>query len=498
MKRTQNSIVPSRDDGPSGQPYPAGKYALIAIPVLLLTWVLFKIGYPFADFFTDSYTYINAAANHDSISFRPIGYSIFLRGVHSISASDTFLTTLQYLLLQSACLYLFFFLHRQFNFSLRTERILLAFLLLDPVIPYLANCVSSDALFTALSLFWMVELIRLVRQPSRGALIRQLLFLALVFLVRYNALCYPVVAAFAFLLCPKRGLFKLTGIAASILIVLSGTLIIKEITRRETGVAAFSAFSSWQLANNALNMYPWIPVDTTNLPSPEGRQLTALCRQYFDSAGPSIQKNPPSATSSYMWEQGSPLRQYMDEYRKRYNLPYFTAWNNVSPLFTQYGYHLIRRHPLAFSGYYLWPSAKGYFLPPLEIFEQYNEGKKEVDAVAQDWFHYHTRQIKVGSPTIQAAIFAPFPWIYFMTNVVFVITASLFLWRKDRRTRNPGFTSCFILIVVFFVINSAFGIFATASVFRYQVVSLILLVTFIICALSKIRPSQDTNDGFAG
>ena len=474
------------------------KYLRIAIPVLLLTWVLFKYYYPFADFFVDSYTYIDAARAHDIISVRPIGYSIFLRMVHSLSASDTFLVTIQYGLLQSACFYLFFSLRRWFTLSLWAERILLAFLLLDPIIPYLANCVSSDALFTALSLFWIVELIRLVRRPSRGGLIRQLLLLALVILLRYNALCYPVVAAFAFLLCPKPGLFKLTGIAATILLVLAGTLTIKEVTRRETGAAVFSAFSGWQLANNALNMYPWIPVDTTNLPSPECRRLAVLCRQYFDSAAPSIEKEPPSATTSYMWEKRSPLRQYMDEYRKRHDLPYFTAWNNVSPLFTQYGYHLIRRHPFAFSGYYLWPSAKGFFLPPLEIFEQYNEGKKEVDTVAQNWFHYHTRQIKVYSATIQAGIFAPFPWFFFIINVVFVITAFLFLGYKDLRARNPEFTACFALIVAFFLINSGFCIFATASVFRYQVVSLILLITFIIYGLSKIRSSPDRYDSRSG
>src|SRR5579871_2841673 len=92
-------------------------YLYIAIPAMLLSWICFKLFYPFADYFTDSYTYIQAAIDRDIISYRPIGYSIFLRFVHVISVSDTFLVTVQYFLVQGAGLCLFWVLITEYRLS---------------------------------------------------------------------------------------------------------------------------------------------------------------------------------------------------------------------------------------------------------------------------------------------------------------------------------------------------------------------------------------------
>jgi len=196
MKRILNNLFPGS----------SGRYAYwwFLPAALSLIWALFKWAYPFPDFFVDSYTYIQAAADHDSISYRPIGYSLFLRGMHSISAESIFLVTIQYALVQSASLYLFFSLRRCFGLPAGTQRILLAFILLDPLVPYVSNCVSSDALFTALSLVWIAGLLELVRHPSWWRLAGTTILLAMIFTIRYNALYYPVVAAVAYLLCGKK------------------------------------------------------------------------------------------------------------------------------------------------------------------------------------------------------------------------------------------------------------------------------------------------------
>src|ERR1700761_23691 len=182
--------------------YPSKKtcrtYLYVAVPVMLLSWILFKVFYPFADYFTDSYTYIQAAADKDLISYRPIGYSVFLRIVHAVSVSDTFLVSLQYVLVQGAGLCLFFVLITTYRFSLWTQRLLLAFLLLNPLIHYICNCVSSDALFIFGSLFWVILLLRLVRRPSVGVMIAQAVLLLLLFYLRYIALYAVVVSVAAF------------------------------------------------------------------------------------------------------------------------------------------------------------------------------------------------------------------------------------------------------------------------------------------------------------
>jgi hypothetical protein len=474
MRKTQNS------------------YFWLLLPAFALVWALFKLAYPFPDFFVDSYTYLQAAADQESISFRPIGYSLFLRLVHAISAKDLFLVTLQYALVQSASVCLFCSLRRWFEFSKGTARILLVFLLLDPLVLYVSNCVSSDALFTALSLFWIAGLLRLVRQPSWWKLAGQTILLAMIFTIRYNALYYPLVAAVAFLLCERKFVYKATGIAAALLVVIAGTVLIKGLTRKQTGAAVFSAFSGWQMANNALNMYPYIPTDTTALPSSEGRQLTGLVQRYFDSAGASLQNKTPSATTSYMWDHSSPLNQYFNSYRQVNHLSYFAAWNRVSPLYSTYGYSLVRKHPVAFGRYYCLPSVRRFFLPPLEVFARYNDGKDTIDAVARDWFRYRTSRVGAYSATVQAVVLEPVTWLFLLLNGAFVVTAFLVF-----RGRRIDLITVFKLIGAYFIANAGFCIFAAPNELRYQVVPVILIFLITICGLSIWRADRRAVAGSA-
>jgi hypothetical protein len=457
------------------------QYLFLLVPVMLLSWILFKWAYPFADFFVDSYSYIQAAADHDSISYRPIGYSFFLRLVHALSASDSVLVTVQYGLVQLACLRLFFFLRRHCQLAAWAQGLLAAFLVLDPLIYYTCNYVSSDALFIALSLFWLTVLLQLLRRPSWSGLILQLLLLVFIFYTRYVALFYPVVAALIFLLVRRNLFFKVTGIVASIAVVAAATFYTRRLTREQTGAPVFSAFSGWQMANNALNMYPSIPPDTSGLPSPACRALAQYVNDYFEHGGTARSV----ATTAYMWEKSSPLHQYLNAYEKSNpSISYFIAWNRVAPLYSTYGYFLLRRHPVAFGRYYLWPSAKGFFVPPLDIFAVYNEGKKEVDPVAQQWFHYASPRPKVASATIQATIFAPFPWFFLLLNLGFATIGLLFFCSSRLRRRDPAFIPCLQLAAVYLLTNACFNIFASPSVLRYQVLPLILLFTFVVAGAS--------------
>jgi hypothetical protein len=266
----------------------------------------------------------------------------------------------------------------------------------------------------------------------------------------------------------------------------------QQLTREQTGTQIFSAFSGWQLANNAIQIYPWLPADTTGLPSPESDQLARYVRTWFDQSGAAIKKAAPFATTFYMWSPGSPLHQYFDAYRMRRSplrqrpdtaeLAYFTAWNRVAPIFTRYGHFLIVRHPVAFSRYYLWPSAKGFFLSPLDVLTVYNEGKEKVDTVAQNWFHYRSNRPKVRSATIQGRLLAPFPWFFLGLNVAFGVTGILLLVR--RRRPYPFFITCLQLVTGYFLANAGFNIFASPSVFRYQVLPLILLFAFTVGGIS--------------
>jgi 4-amino-4-deoxy-L-arabinose transferase-like glycosyltransferase len=478
-------------------------YLSILVPAMTLSWIFFKCCYPFADFFSDSYTYIQAAADHDSISYRPIGYSVFLRLLHALSASDTFLVTVQYAFVQSACLLLFFYLRRYGGLAGWAQWLVAAFLVLDPLVYYISNYVSSDALFLALSLCWLTLLLELVRRPTWGALILQWIVLALIFYTRYVALFYPLAAALTFLMIRRSLLFKVAAISGSIAVVAAGVFYTRQLTLSQTGAPIFSAFSGWQMANNALHIYPWLPPDTTGMPSPADDELVRDVTQYFEQVGRS--RSAPAATTAYMWEESSPLHRYFNDYRRRHShdsgqLSYFIAWNRVAPVFTQYGYGLLRRHPIAFGRYYLWPSAKSFFLPPLDVFAVYNEGKTTVDPVAQQWFRYRSARVKLRSATVQATILAPFPWAYLMLNFGFLLVCGIYFFSPLRALsasdpRHPSFTASLKVASAYLFANACFNIFASPSVFRYQVLPLILLFIFTIIGLFYVSyPAYLTND----
>ena len=471
-------------------------YRAWLFPVLAAEWILFKCCYPYADYFTDSYSYLQTAAAGDTIGYRPIGYSIFLRAVHWIWPSDTLLVTIQYVLVQGASLALILWLRRYCGLAGRATRVLFAFLALNPLIPYVCNYVSSDALFIALSLIWLTVLLELLRKPTWRGLIAQIVLLLVIFHLRYLAMYYPAVAALTVLLAKKaKPMFKLAGVAGSIGVVVAGIALTRHTTERETGAPVFSAFSGWQIASNALNMYPYIHEDTvgpplpgsgqraSDPPPPECRQLAADVHAYFEKMGPGLLQRGPAATTDYMWVRTSPLHVYLADYRRNSGVDYFTAWHRVAPVFTQYGYFLIRRHPWAYLHYYIWPSAEGFFWSPLDVFAVYNEAKVTVDPVARDWFHYPTLQPRVLSPTIQNKLLAPMPAVYLALNIIFIGTVLIFLSSRLHRHRHPLFTGSLRLASAYLLANACFCIVASPSVFRYHVLPMIILFVFAISGI---------------
>ncbi len=459
---------------------PAIRYRVLVISAIALGWILFKCGYPYADFFTDSYTYIQAAADHDAISYRPIGYSLFLRLIHAISRSDTLLVTIQFGLVQASCWTLLALIRRQCAPGVRVQGLIAIFLILNPLVYYISNFVSSDALFLALSLFWMTSLMHSMHKPTWQGLVVQWVLLLLIFYTRYVALFYPVVAAISYAWLRRDWRFKLTAMAGGMLIMAAAVLFTRELTRKDTNAATFSAFSGWQIANNALHVYPWVPVDTTGLP-PETTTLSGYVAKYFSRAGDALKEAPSGASTTYMWARTSPLHEYFDAYRGR--LPYFTAWNRVAPLFSRYGYFVIRRHPLAFCRYYLGPSAESFFMSPLDVLARYLDGKKEIDPIARDWFGYREARPRVISVTLQGELCAPFPWISLVLSAAFAATAGIFLLRRKWRDANRGFSRCLRVAAIYLGMNCCFNVFASPSVYRYQVLPLILLFIFTCCGL---------------
>ncbi len=464
---------------------------LIAVTAIVLQFTAFKALYPFASYFTDSYTYVGAAANHATISFRPIGYSRFLALVHHISSSETALVYLQYLLMQLGALHLFFTLLYFYQPGRRTRLLLFVLLLFNPLILYLANYVSSDAYFTGLSLFWFAGLLWIINRPRSYQLLLQAAWLFIIIPARLTALYYPFIAIVALLLGTHKRVYKITGSLLFVAVTVFCLLQVQKRTEMATGTRVFSAFSGWQIAGNALHVYCYVEHDTSGLP-PSCRELAGFVQTYFDTACPHLRSIPVHANTDYMWAESSPLKKYLYYKWQRDSLPgYFEAWNAVGPLYSSYGAWLIKKHPLAFTQYYLWPSAKTYFLPPPEVMASYNEGADTVAQVAIDWFNYPGKQVNCVSKTLQGRVLGLFPWFFLASNLLLAIGLLGFLLVKKARNTGSAISPSLLLVAFFFVINTGFSIFATPSMLRYEVFPLVIYACFSLLTVGWLRRHRD-------
>ena len=463
------------------------RYLLIALAGILLQFVVFKLCYPFADFFTDSYTYINAAEHHHVMSFRPVGYSRFLEAIHWLTTSDTALIFIQYLVIQAGGLILFFSIRYFFPLHKTISNVFFAILVFNPLTLYISNYVASDALFAGFSLLWFTQLIWIINRTRWIQLLPLAGLLFLLFTLRFAALCLPAIAILALLLSRRNWLFQITGIALTVLPIFIEIQRIKHITKKETGTAVFSAFSSWTLVNNALHMYPYIEVKDADMPTTELLALNRIVKQYFDTL-PESARPYPTVTVDYLWGSNSPLKTYMHSIQKQKNIPdYFSGWHAVAPVLSQYGNRLVRQHPVAFARYFLWPNAKCYGLPQLESLKSYNENHNTVDSTAIRWFRYKSEQVTCINKTAQGFILQPVPYLFLLANIILCITLAIVIVRAKHYALSQSLLRTLLLGGSYWIINFCFSIYATPIILRYQYFPMIVIITFASININQLQ-----------
>ena len=459
------------------------RYLLLAIGASIVQIFLFKLAYPFPDFISDSYNYIESAVLHLNVNLWPIGYAKFLWFIHQINYSDTFLIGVQYFLLQAALGYLFFFIRWLFRPSMITTRLLFIFLLVNPLSLYISNAVLSDSLFTALSIVWLVQLIRQLVAPNARHVFWLALVVGIAFTLRYTAIYYPLITGLALLLSKNRPWVKLAGTLAPLLFMIPFYLFTKAETKKVTGTAEFSVFGGWQLANNALYMYNHIQVDPKDLP-PGTQGLDSMVRRYYKVMPAAWFNFDDFPGTFFIKHADAPLKQYMlRHFRKEEDSNSFLGWGKVSPIYNAYGSYLIKHYPISFARDYLWMNTKNYFDPFLEKFDIYNLEEDSVWAPAQYWFHLNTPAVWSISKDFQGKLFFSYVPLFLLLNIHF---AGCMLWLQFTgkiRRLQPSLQKTLYFLSGFLLVNFAFSVFATPVVLRYQLISLIYLFVFSILLL---------------
>jgi len=328
------------------------------------------------------------------------------------------------------------------------------------------------------------------KKPRNYQILVHALLIGVLFSIRYTAIYYPFVTAFAYLLSRQRPFIKLAGIISPWVLIIPFILYTQQKTKEITGTAQFSVFGGWQLANNALYMYDHIQVDSTELPAGT-KELDKMVRQFYKQIPEPYRDFGPFPGTYFIKMPNAVLKPYMMQRYAFSNAPeQFRAWGKVAPIYQSYGSYLTKHYPLDFAHYYLWLNTKNYFIPHLEKFGSYNLAIDTVWTPAKDWFQYKTTTITAAFFDLQDHLFYFLPAIFMLLNLYFAGSLLWLIFSGAIKKIPWPLLPALLLVTVYLFLNFCFSIFATPVVLRYQILPMILLLTFSL-VLNKIMDNAD-------
>jgi hypothetical protein len=466
------------------------RYFYFAIIGSVIQFVVFKQLYPSADYFQDSYSFLENARKLDGFAIWPIGYSRFLYGVHLITHSDTAVVGLQYLLQTGAVLLLFFTVRYWHPFGASASTPLFIVLFFTPLSLYISNYIASDSLFVTLSLLWFTQLLWIIHRPRTWYIWTHALVLFLAFTVRYQAMYYPLISLAAFVISRYPLKIKLIGVALPAIFVASFVIWTRAQAYALTGVPLFTVQSGWNLASNAMYMYPYIDVDSSKIPA-EARTVGRMTRIYFDTVPAHLKEISPRVVRGFYLATG-PLKDYSMLYHKAHpESTMLDDWTAAAPTLATFGKHLILQHPVAYTQYFILPNTLQYFIPPEEYLDLFNQGRTRVDPAAKEWFDLETADVKPASWALQGYLFSGYARLFLIVCLAF---PAGFIWfiRQGKTKTDPVTLRSMTLVSVLWLTVLGFSVLAGPITLRYLIFPLLVFILFSTLLLLLWMQSEDT------
>ncbi|WP_089914944.1 hypothetical protein [Chitinophaga rupis] len=463
------------------------KLLLLSIAIIIAQFIIFKLLYPYPNFLPDSYSYLDAAFYNKQINIWPIGYSKFLRLFSCITHSDTALICFQFIFLHFSVLFFAFSIGYIISISRLTLYIIILSQLLNPLSLYLSNFISSDAIFTGLSLIWFTQMAWIIHRPTNRLIAAHIAVLLAVFMFRYNALYYPIISITTITLSGLRFQQKILGIGA--LIIFMGIFVFLTIQgyRDTTGRNQFSAFGGWQLSSNALFAYSRLPKDSNETIPLKYQKLQQIVDKHIDSLR-TIKNRPDNELGIYyLWDEHAPLKAYMNlVYQRDSTTDGFKRWASMAPLYSDYGKLLILNHPLAFTRYFIGPNLVNYYVPNAEFLALYNMGSDTIEDIAKVWFQYKSNKVVSITQKNRIKVMEYFPVFVAITNLLFLLSFIGFILLNNVQAINTQLKQLLLLTIFVWLFNIGFSVLAAPIVLRYQVFPTILAFSFLVILLSYI------------
>lgn len=453
---------------------------------MAVVFVAYKIIYPFPDFYVDSYHYIGMAANSNFMSTWPIGYSWFLRAVHWVSPHHYFLVVVQYLLLQLSSLWLAFTLFYYLQAPQWVKQTVLVFLVVNPLYLYMANLVSSDVLFTALSLVWLTILLQMVFNAQFWQVLFQGPLLAYLFLVRYQAAFYPVIMLAALWMAEFRIGWKIISAAIFAVLLVWIVRVTIATNKKWYGTDQFYGQGGWISANNALYLYNHVHIDTAAFRNTPLAPLNQYVDSFFRARGLMAHNYTPWDGPRFMLANEVMWNHLATEMRKAPGKPTFWYYNRMGVPWAQFGKHLITHHPLAHARYFLLPNIGLYFWPVMEQFDVYNMGGTTIPAQVAKWFHLPGTTVVSYWPYGSLYLMGMFRALGVVLHVYLLVSFIVIVRKKKYLLLAPFQRRLLLLMLMAFVGNMGLLMVAAPVMLRYTALGWIWAFLLLVLLLPLV------------
>ncbi len=458
-------------EGFGGYLFDRKKAIVIWICVACIQCGLLEFLFPYPDFFSDSYTYVADAIANLGFSFRPQGYPDYLVRLHNIAPSAELAAFVQYVIFVLSGLICVFSCGYLYGISNRTVNWLLGAVLLNPMLVFTTNLISSDSLFCSVTVMWFTSLLWIIKRTNWiNPLVHAALLLICLHL-RYTALFYFAISAIAFAVSQGKIFLRLAGIALSIYVIFGYVNYQKDKTERIFGIRIFSGFANWQIANNVLCYYKKLDVSADDMPTRETALMDTAVKRFIDTI-----YTPGHLGTQYMWDKRSPLKRYVAMMCRLEQEKYFIEWIRCSPDIGEYGKTLVKKYPFAYVRYFMVPNFANFMVPDLEALEDYNYYNLSVTKECQKWYNLDTDYLSPKYLHLQRKIMFLFPYLSCMLNLVNIALIFFFLIKnwKVRRLIRKDIRGLFIAWSAFYLAYMGFSVVSAYIVFRYLDVIFVL------------------------
>lgn len=476
---------------------------------LILFFVLYGILYglmiylyPYPASISDSGAYVNAAVKDRIDTFRPFGYSRFLIIIHGLSSSIHLLVFIQYFL--CAISTMFFVFTIKFLFQPRNTILYYLFALFaifSPLVIYLTNSVLSDSLFTILTILWFTSAIWMLycnKTLNRFIFsIINIILLILLINVRYTGLVFlPVTMLFVYLSLFRRNILICIALMITpILLVFNYYKEQKAKINKLVHVNTFSGFSGWQLANNALHIVPYIKLDPSEFKDEEVKRFAEFIVQQDTLL---VLKVKPSA--KFMWNNEMPLKKYHFYEMQRRNRIYLYMWNYLGEnVYSKFGSHVIKTHPLLFIRYYLLPNCRLILYPTQDQIIKSFKTDGIPDDLLKKWFEFDETEKVYSRSKIFEKLFFIIPVSRLIIWIMVIAAILIYLIKRKQIKWQSWQEALFWMLWIFLAIYYAFSAYAGPFELRYiapvHLIQVSTIYIFINSAILGIRESANNNEG---